>query len=155
MGAPMDGVQDAEDLRVELDKMDKKQQGKSTVSDPLPSAGRPRSPATAAAPSLPPRPIAQDVDMVKVEADVEALRALAKQGKVQEAVDGLLAIEKQGRVAEDVPSTRLACTTILQVGAARLRATTPATCRPPATQPAEPRPHPPPSRPCVGPARCG
>lgn len=80
--APMD----AEDLGVELDKMDQAQQGKAT-----------------------------EVDQAKVEAEVAALLALAAQGRRQEAIDGLLAVEKAGRTAEDSASTRLACTSILQV----------------------------------------
>ena len=77
---------DAEDLGIEMDKQEAAQQGKSN-----------------------------EIDQAKVEADVAALKALAAAGKRAEAIDGLLAIEKQGRTAEDGPSTRLACTTILQV----------------------------------------
>jgi hypothetical protein len=88
MGAPGDdhAPMDAEDLGIELDKMDAVQRGKQQV-----------------------------IDHAKVEKDVEALLSLAGAGKRQEAIDGLLAIEKQGRLAEDITSTRLACCTILQV----------------------------------------
>lgn len=77
---------DAEDLAIEMDKMDKAQQGKETF-----------------------------VDQAKVEADVATCKKLAAQGKLQEAVDGLLAVEKAGRTAEDFSTTSLACTTILEL----------------------------------------
>lgn len=78
---------DAEDLAIEVDKMDAAQQGKK-----------------------------MEIDQEKVQKDVEALVSLAKSGQQQAAIDGLLAIEKQGRLAEDITSTRLACRTILEVG---------------------------------------
>lgn len=53
----------------------------------------------------------------QVEADIAALKELAKQGKTQEAVDGLLAVEKAQRLAEDVVGTRLACLAVLEVRA--------------------------------------
>ena len=78
---------DAEDLKLELDKMDELQQGKDST-----------------------------IDQAKVEADIAALKELAGAGKRQEAVEGLLALEKAGRVAEDIGSTRKACSAILEVG---------------------------------------
>lgn len=101
MGAPGDDQarpMDAEDLSIELDKMDAAQRGKQQI-----------------------------IDQAKVEKDVEALVALAKTGKRQEAIDGLLAIEKQGRLAEDITSTRMACRTILQVRIAKNNALSPPT----------------------------
>lgn len=92
MGVPMDSDKagqapmDAEDLGIEMDKMDKEQQGKSTV-----------------------------IDQSKVQADIAAAKTLASQGKLQQAIDALLLVEKAGRTAEDYPSTSLACTTILEL----------------------------------------
>jgi hypothetical protein len=77
---------DSEDLGVELDKMDAAQRG-----------------------------VPMTVDQEKVQNDVEIFRRIAGAGQKQEAIDGLLAIEKQGRLAEDITSTRLACSSILQV----------------------------------------
>jgi 26S proteasome regulatory subunit N5 len=92
MGVPMDSDKsgqapmDAEDLGIEMDKMDKEQQGKSAV-----------------------------IDQSKVQADIAAAKALASQGKLQQAIDALLLVEKAGRTAEDYPSTSVACTTILEL----------------------------------------
>jgi hypothetical protein len=77
---------DAEDLKLEMDKIDQAQLGKKT-----------------------------EINFEQVKSDVEELVSLAKAGQRQQAIDGLLAIEKQGRIAEDPASTRLACTKILQV----------------------------------------
>jgi len=77
---------DAEDLGIEMDKMDKEQQGKSAV-----------------------------IDQSKVQADIASAKALASQGKLQQAIDALLLVEKAGRTAEDYPSTSIACTTILEL----------------------------------------
>lgn len=77
---------DAEDIGIEIDKMDAAQRDKKL-----------------------------EIDQEKVQQSVEKLVEKAKQGQKQEAIDGLLAIEKQGRLAEDVASTRLACRTIIEV----------------------------------------
>lgn len=78
---------DAEDLKLEVDKLHDEQEGKPT--------GEP--------------------DLAKIEAEVAALKALAAQGKAAEAVEGLLNLEKQQRLAEDVGGTKLACLAVLEV----------------------------------------
>jgi hypothetical protein len=82
----MPELMDAEDLGISLDKMDREQQGKTV-----------------------------EIDQEKTTSEVQRLKELATSGQVQPAIEGLLAIEKHGRVAEDIVSTKLACTTILEV----------------------------------------
>jgi hypothetical protein len=77
---------DGEDISMQVDKLEAEQRGKKI-----------------------------DVDMEKVEKEVEDFLSLAKAGQKQQAIDGLLTIEKQGRLAEDISSTKLACKSILQV----------------------------------------
>ena len=78
---------DAEDLKLEVDKLDEELQGKAST-----------------------------IDQAKVDADIASFRELARGGQRQEAVDGLLGVEKAGRLGEDITSTRKACSAILEVG---------------------------------------
>jgi hypothetical protein len=82
----MGAPMDAEDLKMETDALEKDLQGRK-----------------------------EEIDQQKVQAEVDSLKAQAKQGKHQEAIDGLLVIEKSGRLGEDIFSARVACSAIIEV----------------------------------------
>lgn len=54
-------------------------------------------------------------DYSSLEADIDKLKAQARNGHVTEATEGLLGIEKTQRLAEDVGGTRRACQALLEV----------------------------------------
>jgi len=56
-----------------------------------------------------------NIDMVKLQADIDAQKELAKQGKLHQAVEGLLNLEKSSRLAEDITATKAACSAVLDV----------------------------------------
>lgn len=55
------------------------------------------------------------IDMVKLQADIDAQVLVASQGKVEVALDALLNLEKSSRLAEDITATKACCSAILSV----------------------------------------